>query len=236
MPGRGTPWRGVGKGQQDRIGTGEVKDDSLLSEDIKDGTIQEVDLDSALQAKVNAGGGGAWSKIKDEAMSGNIHTVTFSPAIDLTATDLAMLRFIIYVGVDAGFSNPGYRINGQNTLGQYTTVGPSAFKGDSGGSPVRNLNISGGSAWFTGDEYPVNSGQAVDTIDLFAVNVTGGVSPTGWFNHVNQQSAFPIYVQAFISFKGSPAITSLSSFSVDTLDTTGNFLAGSRILVYRLDR
>lgn len=57
MPGRGTPWRGVGKGKQDRIGSGEIQDDSLLSEDIKDGTIKEIDLDSALQAKVNSGGG-----------------------------------------------------------------------------------------------------------------------------------------------------------------------------------
>jgi len=57
MPSRGAPWRGVGQGQKDRIGTEEVKDDSLLSEDIKDGTIKEVDLDSALQAKVNTSGG-----------------------------------------------------------------------------------------------------------------------------------------------------------------------------------
>ncbi len=56
MPGRGANWRGVGKGLQDRIGSGEIEDESLLSEDIKDGTIQEVDLDTALQAKVNSGG------------------------------------------------------------------------------------------------------------------------------------------------------------------------------------
>ncbi len=56
MPGRGQPWKGVGKGRKDRIGTDEVIDDSLQSEDIKDGTIAEVDLDSALQAKVNSGG------------------------------------------------------------------------------------------------------------------------------------------------------------------------------------
>ena len=46
MPGRGTPWR---KG-------GHV-DDTIQSADIEDGTIQEVDLDSALQAKVNTSGG-----------------------------------------------------------------------------------------------------------------------------------------------------------------------------------
>jgi len=65
MPGRGTPWRGVGKGKQDRIGSGEIEDDSLLSEDIKDGTIKEIDLDTALQAKVNAVGGGGHT-IQDE--------------------------------------------------------------------------------------------------------------------------------------------------------------------------
>ncbi len=46
MPGRGTPWRGVGKGVGDRIG----------SEDIKDLSISEADLDSALASKVNSEG------------------------------------------------------------------------------------------------------------------------------------------------------------------------------------
>jgi len=46
MPGRGQPWKEGGH-----------VDDTILGEDIKDGTIQEVDLDSALQAKVNSAGG-----------------------------------------------------------------------------------------------------------------------------------------------------------------------------------
>ncbi len=46
MPGRGQPWK---KG-------GHI-DDTIDSGDISDGTIQEADLDSALQAKVNTSGG-----------------------------------------------------------------------------------------------------------------------------------------------------------------------------------
>ncbi len=46
MPGRGQPWKGVGKGVKDRIGT----------EAIADGSITEADLDTSLQSKVNSGG------------------------------------------------------------------------------------------------------------------------------------------------------------------------------------
>lgn len=47
MPGRGTPWRGVGKGVPNRIG----------SPAIADGSITEVDLDSSVTAKLNSAGG-----------------------------------------------------------------------------------------------------------------------------------------------------------------------------------
>jgi len=47
MPSRGTPWRGVGKGVPDRIGTAAIAD----------GSITEADLDSSVQTKLNAGGG-----------------------------------------------------------------------------------------------------------------------------------------------------------------------------------
>lgn len=46
MPGRGDPWREGGH-----------IDDTILSEDIKDGTITEADLDTALTDKINTGGG-----------------------------------------------------------------------------------------------------------------------------------------------------------------------------------
>ncbi len=51
MPGRGQPWKEGGH-----------IDDTILGEDIKDGSISEADLDSALTSKVNAGGHG----IEDE--------------------------------------------------------------------------------------------------------------------------------------------------------------------------
>ena len=46
MPGRGQPWKGVGFGVPDRIGT----------EGIKDGSITEADLDSNVTSKLNSGG------------------------------------------------------------------------------------------------------------------------------------------------------------------------------------
>ncbi len=45
MPGRGTPWKEGGH-----------IDETILGEDIKDGSISEADLDSALTSKVNQGG------------------------------------------------------------------------------------------------------------------------------------------------------------------------------------
>ncbi len=48
MPGRGQPWKGVGKGNPDRIGT--------LA--IADGSITETDLDTNVTDKLNTGGGG----------------------------------------------------------------------------------------------------------------------------------------------------------------------------------
>jgi len=47
MPGRGQPWKGVGKGNPDRIGTSAIAD----------GSITEADLDSSVTAKLNSGGG-----------------------------------------------------------------------------------------------------------------------------------------------------------------------------------
>jgi hypothetical protein len=46
MPGRGQPWKGVGKGNPDRIGSGAIKD----------GSITEADLDSSVTSKLNSTG------------------------------------------------------------------------------------------------------------------------------------------------------------------------------------
>jgi len=57
MPGRGASWRGKGAGVKDRIGTEDIADDEITSADIKDLTIEEVDLSAAVTAKLNAAGG-----------------------------------------------------------------------------------------------------------------------------------------------------------------------------------
>ena len=46
MPGRGRPWKGVGQGNPDRIGTAAIAD----------GSITEADLDSSVASKLNQGG------------------------------------------------------------------------------------------------------------------------------------------------------------------------------------
>ena len=56
MPGRGTPWR-FGKGVKDRVGSADIKDDTITSADIKDLTITEADLDSSVTTKLNKTGG-----------------------------------------------------------------------------------------------------------------------------------------------------------------------------------
>ena len=55
MPGRGQPWKGVGKGNPDRIGTNAIAD----------GSITEADLDSSVQAKLNSGGGVSRDTVAD---------------------------------------------------------------------------------------------------------------------------------------------------------------------------
>ncbi len=69
MPGRGDPWREGGH-----------VDDTIISEDIKDGSISEADLDSALQAKVNSGGGGGggWAEAVFDSTTGGSKHYTFS--------------------------------------------------------------------------------------------------------------------------------------------------------------
>jgi len=56
MPGRGTPWR-FEKGAKDRIGSADIKDDTITGADIKDLTITEADLDPAVTGKLNKTGG-----------------------------------------------------------------------------------------------------------------------------------------------------------------------------------
>ena len=100
MPGRGRPWRGVGQGNQDRIGSGAIAD----------GSIQEADLDTALQAKVNAGGG-AWRKIGEVTASGSSSSMLLS-GLNETMTNVAEIKLAGTAFWDNNQQTLSYRING----------------------------------------------------------------------------------------------------------------------------
>lgn len=153
MPGRGQPWKGVGKGRKDRIGTEEVIDDSLQSEDIKDGTIAEVDLDSALQAKVNSGGEantnsnegtgeGTLSKTKSGV---NLPLKTIKQGTNITITNNAD-----DVTIDATGGGGGHTIEDEGTpLADQTNLnftGAGVTATDSGGKTVVDIPGGGGGA------------------------------------------------------------------------------------------
>jgi len=66
MPGRGTPWR-FSKGVKDRIGSADIKDDEITTDDIKQGTIKLEDLDTEVtDAIAGAGDGVGYDSIADE--------------------------------------------------------------------------------------------------------------------------------------------------------------------------
>lgn len=75
MPGRGQPWK-----------KGGLVDDTVQSRDIEDGTIEEVDLDTALTEKVNTGGGGGaqlgFACISDDFVARSIERINESYVIE----------------------------------------------------------------------------------------------------------------------------------------------------------
>jgi len=101
MPSRGAPWRGAGRGKKNRIGEPDILDDSITSADIKDGTIQEVDLDTALTDKINAGGGGngvggaslALAVLEEEFIATQEEAITNRFNIDGVMTTAAFSRY-----------------------------------------------------------------------------------------------------------------------------------------------
>jgi len=145
MPGRGTPWRGVGKGKQDRIGSGEIQDDSLLSEDIKDGTIKEIDLDSALQAKVNSGGGG--HVIEDEG------------------TPLAQRPNMNFIGNGVVASDDGETTN--VTITQATPDGVGYDQVDEEGTPLTKRST----LRFTGELITALDSESTTTIQVKPIQI-----------------------------------------------------------------
>ncbi len=138
MPGRGTPWRGVGRGSPDRIGAPDIKDDSITSDDIKDGTIQEVDLDSALQAKVNAGG----DLLKTVTVSSNTISQTITLDTPVNFADYSEFQLIIHGVQRFNARQMKLRING-NSGSIYSYIGRESRDEVALGGDVRNPTDNG---------------------------------------------------------------------------------------------
>ncbi len=114
MPGRGTPWRGVGQGKQDRIAGGEIED----------GSISEVDLDSALQAKVNSGGGN-WEKVGELLVTGGAISkvdINLTRTVVLDGTDVSQVVVVIHE-VNSPATGNLYRFNNLISTSDWTTKG-----------------------------------------------------------------------------------------------------------------
>ena len=219
MPGRGTPWRGVGKGTKDRIGTEEIKDESILSEDIKDGTIAEVDLDSALQAKVNAGGGGASTQIgkfvvvtpatsisvsfTPELLDGTNMSIKLVANLKLNVTDTISTR--IDNRIDATYSLEGGHSNGATHTG---------------------VTTSQTDGWTTGKNVTTNE------ITFLEIELAGDV-PAG-----NEATCFYKERSESGVFYGGGAFntistTSIASFNVKSKLGVATISAGSTFVVYK---
>jgi len=113
MPGRGQPWKGVGKGNPDRIGTSAIAD----------GSITEADLDSSLQAKINSEGsltviGNHIASTGEGSFEFDIADIDFSAdshiiaVIDATISNSTSLLMIVNQDETANYFRDGSRIIG----------------------------------------------------------------------------------------------------------------------------
>lgn len=212
MPGRGTPWR-KGKGKKGRVAEHDIEDDSIESIDIKDGTIQEVDLDSALQAKVNSGGG---HTIQDEGtplvQRGNLNFVgagvVASDGVEDTTT-------VTITGGGGGSNNLeaetvfefDFFDNGNsNDLSYFGVLGNGSAGGTNFAIQARGiLDLAHdffiiGELW--GIDHAGNNG-AFESFDFTGSNCTGKFGLG--FNALTNMSAFVGFVDASVANLQNPA-------------------------------
>jgi len=189
---------------------------------LNDEIVEEVDLVPALQAKVNAvggGGSGNWEKVGEVLVSGlpvNSVNVNLSRTVNLDGTDVSMLVAVVNtrlngnVGIFYRYNNitaGGYRCSG-NDLGSATYVG---F--DESGDQIFTdktyfssgvfsiLELAGGtdSGTVMGHIKEAGDGQNVATIGHFTVNTT---------------------------------LTAVTSFQILTADSLLKIIAGTHIVIY----
>ncbi len=215
MPGRGRPWRGVGQGNQDRIGTGAIAD----------GSITEADLDSALQAKVNAGGG-TWELLDNEKLTSAVNTVTLSfTSEDLTDPDASKYVFIGSCQTVAG-EELRWRVNGNSTDG-YDTNSIQLDKS----TYTKSVDLDDG-AWLTGRTANTPNSFHFE-LTLSPVSDIGG--STSLLGHLKEiiidSGAGLVHTDAVIRYTN--ATNSLSSFTCLT-EAGENFRVDSTFAVYKV--
>ncbi len=214
MPGRGTPWRGVGRGTQDRIGTGEILDSS----------ISEVDLDSALQAKVNAvGGSGNVEKILDASVSSNLilQTFNFDRSVAMDGTDVGLVQVIISNIVLSASDIIEVQFNGESFSGT-NTIGISG-----NGTNVTSVN-----------ETTITDGITTGTSDGLSIiiEVPGHLSNNG-----NQTGIFGRWADKNHFSSGSVdlqtnAFGSLVSIQIRTRGGSNTINTGTKVVAYAINK
>ena len=122
MPGRGRPWR-----------EGGIVDNTVTSDDIKQGTIKQEDIDPAYQAIIEGGGGsGAYELLKTETVPSDTisHTVTLTSPVNFA--DYAEFEIIVHGVIRSVDATPVFLFNGVS-LSIYEYFGTergSGFSGD----------------------------------------------------------------------------------------------------------
>jgi len=220
MPGRGASWRGAGQGKPDRIGSPDVLDNSITSDDIEDGTIQEVDLDSAVQAKLNAiGGGGAWQQIGKFVVvaPATSVSVSFTPEVldgtNMSIKLVANLKLNITDTISTRIDN--------RADGSYILQG-----GHSVGATHTGVTTSSNDGWTTGKN--VTSGE----ITFLEIELAGDV-PTGdevTCFYKERSASGVLYGAGLFS---TISATSISSFDVKSKNGVATISAGSTFVAYK---
>jgi len=209
MPGRGNPWQ---KG-------GHV-DDTILSEDIAPGSIQESDLDSSLQTKVNSGGGNVEVILDAVAPSSLIsHTFNFTRSPDLDGTDVGLIKIII-----------------SNITLSLTDVIDIGFNGDTTG--MQSLGVSSNGTTVTAvQDNPVTDGVSMQvTGGTIIIEIPGDINQTsnvtGNFAKFSDNGHYSNVVFDF----GSNAFDPLVSITIKTRGGIKTINAPTRIVAYAYNK
>jgi hypothetical protein len=212
MPGRGKPWKGVGFGNPDRIGSGAISD----------GSITEADLDSAVVAKLN---GGAWEQIGKTVTGSDATTASVSfttENLDGTRAQIKLVALLRLSGTDTLNIRFDNRADGAYSLeGSHST-----------GATHTAVNTSDTDGITSGKSITTNETTMIEVILSGNRNINAGNDQANYF-YTEHESGVG-YSTAGGSFQ-TTSITGITSFDIRTKNQIINILTGSTFVVYRLN-